>query len=97
MLRAFLLIAVAIGAFWLGLNDASASCGYDYNAGYPWFVSTQCWYDIDCDDLSGETCWEEDCQSACVDGQTWGYIYTQRYGCDDNCGLYWLQNCDECN
>ena len=55
-LRILLMIAVAIGTFWLGLNNASASCGYDYNAGYPWFVSTQCWYDVTCDDLSGETC-----------------------------------------
>ena len=30
--RAFLLVAVAASAFWLGLNSASASCGYDYNA-----------------------------------------------------------------
>ena len=93
--RAFLLVAVAVSAFWMGLNDASAACPYNYDSSLSWFEGTICHDDPDCADIDAP-CWVEACSSDCTDGETWGYFGYQEYGCDRNCDS-WLTYCAECN
>ena len=92
--RALLLVAVAIGASWLGLNSATAACPYSYDGGLPWYDGTICYDDPDCADVGGEPCWVEACSSDCTDGQTWGFSGYQEYGCDENCD--YLEYCATC-
>ena len=93
-LRILLLIAVAAGAFWLGSAEAEA-CGWSYNGNYPWFFGYNCWNTPSCDDTGGFPCWTETCSKGCDDGLNTGPTYSQKYGCDTNCGQ--IEYCASCN
>ena len=92
----FLMIAVAVGAFWMGLSEAQA-CQYSYSGNYHWYDGTMCWASTDCDDVGGFYCWIETCYKKCVDGQKSGGYKHHSYGCDDNCNNPLMQQCVTCD